>query len=104
MAIRRRSRARVTVESITIIWPQDNGPLNQVRLGAKIYQTALNPPWAAIETGWVGSAKDRQINQHQTKELTFRFENPADSQPSNYTVWVKFAEGCAVTAVAFPSP
>jgi len=94
----------LTIDSLTVFWPEGNGRLDQVRLGGKIYQTPMEPAWGVVESGWLGAAKDRQINPGQTKELTFRFANAVSSQPSHYTILVKFVEGCAATAVAFPSP
>ncbi len=95
---------RITIDSVTFFWPVDNGPLTGVTLGKKIYEGALNPSWATLDTGWAGADKSRQINQGQTKELQFEFTNVVSTDPSGYTILVQFAEGCAATAVAFTNP
>ena len=95
----------LTISSITINWPAQNGQLTRIKLGGKnIYLQPQNPPYVIIdETDWIGNADDREIRAGKTKALRFDFEAKGIStQPSEYTVLVQFAQGCAVPFVAFP--
>jgi hypothetical protein len=91
----------ITISKVTVVWPE--GPLAKVKLGEKtIYAGALSAPSAQIATGWTGKDRDRRIAAGKTAELRLEFDaHDISSNPWDYTILVEFAEGCAVSFVAF---
>ena len=118
--IKNEGKDDLTISSITIDWlgaeiepyVYDNIPLKKVKLGGKTLtdtpaslQTPPFPGYYSIVdlSGWEGKEKDIQIKSGKQAKLTFEFEDKGISQnPWDYTILVEFAEGCAVTFVAFP--
>ncbi len=105
----------LTISSITVSWPEADGPITKVKLGGKtLYETPVSNPsvvpgtpglFAVINTGWLGEMKDRQIDANKDAELKLEFANKGISDAaSDYTLLVEFAEGCAVPFAAFPPP
>ncbi|HUW15405.1 MAG TPA: hypothetical protein VM537_37185 [Anaerolineae bacterium] len=94
----------VTIDSITIFWPDGNGRLKKVSFDERIYNHSLAPTWATIASGWAGDDDDRELEKGETKTLEFQFQNPVSTEPSDYIIQVDFAEGCSALAVAFPEP
>lgn len=105
----------LTISSITVNWPQANGALTKVKLGGKtLYQTPVSNPsvapgvpglFAVIDGDWLGELKDRQIDAEKHDDLKLEFANKDISEePSDYTIMVEFAEGCAVPFAAFSTP
>ena len=103
---------KINIQNITINWPADNGVLKKVKLGGKTleYYPKVNPyppivpgNFSIIDlSGWEGKKKDIQIKNGKQAKLTFEFKTKYDDAvPSDYTILVEFAEGCAVTFVAF---
>ncbi|NOX60654.1 MAG: hypothetical protein GXP42_01695 [Chloroflexi bacterium] len=95
----------LTLSSITINWPASNGPITKVKLDGKtISDDILPPPWTTIDlSNWSGKLKDIQVKADEDAKLKFEFlRKPISQAPSDYTIEVKFAEGCATAFVAFP--
>ncbi len=102
----------VTVSSVLVHWPDSNGALTTITLDGKTLATpglsqrcdpASHTCWAEV-TAVAGDRKNPlQIRAGKTGQLTFEFSQTAGrAEPSDYTVLVRFAEGCAVPLVAFP--
>ncbi len=95
----------ITLSQITINWPASNGPITKVKFNGKtINNSILMPPFATIDlSNWSGKLKHIQIKPGKEKKLRFEFlVKPISQAPSDYTIEVKFAEGCAAAFVAFP--
>ncbi len=72
----------VTIESIHLVWPEENGDLEKLKLDSKeIHDAPQVPPEATIEGGWNGQLKDRQIETDRTRTLTLEFAG--DARPGN---------------------
>ncbi len=105
--ISNEGEAVITASQVDLVWPVASGPITRVKLGGKtIYEGALNPPTATIDLStWIGKDKELQIGAGQKNEkLTLEFaKQSADISPNpwDYTILVKFAEGCGVPFVAF---
>jgi hypothetical protein len=104
----------LTVSNITLNWQGSDRALDKVKLGGKtIDDEPLSQPsvvpgvsgqWSNIDlSGWEGKEKDIQIKSGKKAKLTFEFVEGISQEPSDYTILVEFAEGCAVTFVDFPT-
>ena len=72
----------VTIESISLVWPQENGNLKKVKLDSKkIFEQERTPPATTIDSGWSGQAKDREIESDKTRKLKLEFVE--DAKPGN---------------------
>lgn len=91
----------ITIESITIVWPEGNGKLKNITHNDDVYDYHLDPPWATIDGAWPDD-DGLEIEAGETEQLEFGFQRQVSTEPSDYTIVVKFEEGCATAAVAFP--
>jgi hypothetical protein len=93
-----------TISRIVVVWPEDGGKLTSVRLsGDTIYARLKSAPSADINNGWAGRPSYRRIEAGETAKLEVKFNRSGIStHPWDYTILVEFAEGCAVSFVAFP--
>ena len=103
----------LTVRNITLNWQGSDIALKKVKLNGKtIDDEPLSLPsvvpgvsgqWSYTDlSGWSGKDKDIQLKSGKQAKLTFEFDEKEISQePSDYSILVEFAEGCAVTFVAF---
>lgn len=92
-----------TMTDLRVFWPADaNGDLVAVKLdGKEIYDQAVATSGDLLTLS--GPDRDRQLRAGKNGKLTFEFANGKISEaPSDYTVLVNFAGGCAVPWVAFP--
>lgn len=93
----------ITISKILAFWPAGGPQLEKVKLAGKtIYGNPSAAPMATIVAGWSGDEKDRQIGAGKQRDLWLEFGGDISAAPSDYTILVEFAEGCAVPFVAFP--
>jgi hypothetical protein len=92
-----------TISKVMVVWPAGGPQLEKVKLtGKTIYATPAAAPATTIAAGWLGDVKDRQIGAGKQRDLWLEFGGNISALPSDYTILVEFAEGCAVPFVAFP--
>jgi hypothetical protein len=96
----------ITLNTLFVYWPSQNGALEKVKLGGETLWSGsqLGP---AFEFNLTADVKDREIKAGKSGELTLEFaDKKISKEPSDYTILAKFAlanssEGCAVPFAAF---
>ncbi len=63
-----------TIESIHLVWPEENGDLKKIKLDSKkIFEDRTAPPEAIIDGAWDGQVQDREIDKDETRTLKLEF-------------------------------
>ena len=94
--------ADATIVSMTIVWPDENGYLHEIKRGKdKIYHShSSSSPLTIIEWG-KGSkkkgSKNLKIKSGQKKEFKLKFKKNADKNASNYLIEIEFDDGTVIT-------
>ena len=74
--ITNEGEADITLDSITIVWPTENGELRKIRLDGVVIDNLDHPASStAVSSGWMGVVGDRVFAPHESLELKFEFEN-----------------------------
>ena len=88
------SGSTLTLDDVTVGWPAANGDLIEVSFdGSKIFDQALAPTSATIDSGWLDAADKREIDPGQSAELNLKWQNTADIDANAYTLSVGTVEG-----------
>jgi hypothetical protein len=85
----------ITISSISLNWPVQNGALIRIGNYPTIFQENRNPPSTLIDSNWIGQDNKRTIDPGQTTTLEFVFANSAITIPSLYNIRVNFGS-CSV--------
>ena len=81
----------VTICSILLSWPAQNGNLMSVSIDTPvIFNENRNPPQTTIDSGWSGQESKRTLNPGQTCVFKLTFANTASTAASNYNIKVNF--------------
>jgi hypothetical protein len=93
----------VSLETLLLHWPEQNGALTGVRLGGKALAAGRwDAPWVELDLSAVPLA-DREIRSGKNSKLTLDFANMGIGQaPADYTFVAQFDQGCPAIHVAFP--
>lgn len=93
----------VTLETLLLHWPEQNGALTSVRLGGRVLAAGRwDAPWVELDLSTVPAA-DREIRSGKNSKLMLDFANMGIGQaPADYTFLAEFAQGCSAIHVAFP--
>ena len=94
----------VTINEVTLAWPDDNGVLKKIKLGGdEIYKIHEAPPTATIASGWASTdVTKRQLNPGEQQDLELEFDHDPLTADTFHTIHVGFAEGCSVDSVPPP--
>ena len=66
----------ITIDRISLFWPQHYGDLRKISLrNATIFDHVVRPASTIVEGGWRGTVMDRQIEPGVTKKLKLEFGN-----------------------------
>jgi uncharacterized repeat protein (TIGR01451 family) len=101
VSVQETGAAAAVMDEVQINWPCANGALTQVKLdGAVVWQGSLACTGTAATitpatAGWTTNAANETISVGQTRQLTFQFQSPADTNVADYSWDVDFG-GCPV--------
>lgn len=89
--IRNSGSSPITICSISINWPAQNGNLLSISIDTPvIFNENRNPPQTTINSGWSGQENKRTINPGQTSVFKMTFANTARTTASDYIIKVNF--------------
>lgn len=96
-SIRNEGSDPITLDSVSVNWPEDNDDLLKVKLaGNDIFMESREPPIATISTGWHTDIRRRRIEAGDIRTLELQFEDQVDTDQEHYTILAEFSEDCAV--------
>ena len=85
----------VTIEALSLNWPEMNGKLKKVKLeGATLYDNLRDAPVTTIAGGWSPDIRDRRILPGDADTLEIEFTDDIDVDEQAYSLAVQFSEGC----------
>lgn len=91
--IKNNNRTEITIQSITITWPVENGQLTSISLGPNEIWTGLAGPTSV--TFGSGDWTSGNLSVDKKEPLVFYFENSVAN--TGYTLTVKYVGGCSTS-------
>jgi hypothetical protein len=83
----------LTISSISLNWPVQNGALTSICLGTDtIYEPDKNPSSTLVDSNWHGTVDKRSIAPGQSSRLMLIFANSVCTTSSLYSLNVKFGK------------
>ena len=85
----------ITLDQVSVNWPEENGDLKKIKVGAAVIYDVLRPaPVATVADGWHPDIKIRRIMPGSVETLTLEFANDISVDEESYSIIAEFSENC----------